>query len=59
MNSGQNFDIFYPPPLRGQFLYSEHGQKRTFFDPLSPHLAQVANEWPILKVFLVDLKTPK
>ena len=24
------------PPLRGQFFYSEHGQKQTFFDPLPP-----------------------
>ena len=28
-----------PPPLRGQFLYLERGQKQTFFDPLPPHLA--------------------
>ena len=34
---GQNFAIFWPPPLlRGQFLYPEVGQKPTFFDPLSP-----------------------
>ena len=26
----------HPPPLRGQFLYPEHGQKQTFFDPLPP-----------------------
>ena len=33
---GQNFAIFWPPPLRGQFLYPERGQKQTFFDPLLP-----------------------
>ena len=27
---------FLTPPLRGQFLYPERGQKQTFFDPL-PH----------------------
>ena len=26
--------FFDPPPLRGQFLYPERGQKQTFFDPL-------------------------
>ena len=32
---GQNFAIFLPPPpLRGQFLYPERGQKQTFFAPL-------------------------
>ena len=25
-----------PPPLRGQFLYLERGQKQTFLDPLPP-----------------------
>ena len=24
------------PPLRGQFLYPERGQKQTFFDPVPP-----------------------
>ena len=33
---GQNFAIFLPPSLRGQFLYPERGQKQTFFDPLPP-----------------------
>ena len=33
---GQNFAIFWPPPLGGQFLYPERGQKQTFFDPLPP-----------------------
>ena len=33
---GQNFAIFGPPPLRGQFLYPERGQKQRFFDPLPP-----------------------
>ena len=28
--------FFDPPPLRGQFLYPERGQKQTFFDPLPP-----------------------
>ena len=30
---GQNFTIFWPPPLRGQFLYPERGQKQTFLTP--------------------------
>ena len=33
---GQIFAISWPPPLRGQFLYPERGQKQTFFDPLPP-----------------------
>ena len=33
---GQNFAIFWPP-LRGQFLYPECGQKQTFFDPPSSY----------------------
>ena len=33
------------PPLRGQFLYPECGQKQTFFDTLSPpHLVHVVFE---------------
>ena len=36
-----------PPPLRGHFLYPEHGQKQTFFDSLSPHLFHVVIEWPL------------
>ena len=32
---GQNFGIF-DPQMRGQVLYPERGQKRTFFDPLPP-----------------------
>ena len=27
---GQHFAIFYPPSLRGQFLYPKRGQKQTF-----------------------------
>ena len=34
-----------PPPLRGQFLYPERGQKQTFFDP-PPHLVHVVIESP-------------
>jgi hypothetical protein len=30
------FCHFLTPPLRGQFLYPERGQKQTFFDPLPP-----------------------
>ena len=33
---GQNFAIFAPPPLRGQFLYPGRGQKQTIFDPPPP-----------------------
>ena len=39
--------FFDPTPLRGQFLYPEHGQKQTFFDPLPPHLVYVVTEWPL------------
>ena len=28
--------FFDPPPLRGQFLYPERGQRQNFFDPLPP-----------------------
>ena len=31
----------FDPPLRGQFLYPEHGQKQTFFDLLPPTLLPV------------------
>ena len=44
---GQNFAIFWPP-LHGQFLYPERGQKQTFFDPLPPHLVHLVIEWPTL-----------
>ena len=37
---------FWAPP-RGQFLYSERGQKQTFFDPLS-HLVHVVIEWLLM-----------
>ena len=40
---------FFDPPLPGQFLYPERGQKQTFFDPLlppPPHLIHVVIEWP-------------
>ena len=40
---GQNFAIF-GPPLRGQFLYPQRGQKQTFLDPLPPHLVHVVIE---------------
>jgi hypothetical protein len=37
-----------PPPMRGQFLYPECGQKPTFFDPLPPpHLVHLVIEWPL------------
>ena len=38
-------------PLRGQFLYSELGQKQTFFDTLPPHLIHVVIEWPLGLVY--------
>ena len=41
--------FFDPPPLRGQFLYPERGQKQTFFDPFPPHLVHVVIEWPLAK----------
>ena len=33
---GQNFAIFRPPPLRGQFLYPERWIKTDILDPLPP-----------------------
>ena len=35
-----------PPPLCGQFLYPERGQKQRLFDLLPPHLVHVVIEWP-------------
>ena len=35
---------FLDPSPCGQFLYPEHGQKQTFFDPLPPHLVHVVIE---------------
>ena len=39
---------------RGQFLYPERGQKRTFFDPLSPHLVHVVIVWPLTATTFVS-----
>ena len=36
--------FFDPPPLRGQFLYPERGQKQTFLTPSPPHLVHVIIE---------------
>ena len=47
---GQNFTIFRPTPLCGQFLYPERGQKQTFFDPLPPHLVHVVIECPLITI---------
>ena len=41
---GQNFAILTPPPLRGQFLYPERGQKQAFF-------VHVVIEWPLADIF--------
>ena len=43
----QNFAIFKPPSLGGQFLYPERGQIQTFSDPLSspPHPVYLVIEW--------------
>ena len=51
---------FFDPPslLRGQFLYPECGQKKTFFDPYPPHLVHVVIEWPhwgVWFAFLLDI----
>ena len=43
---------FSDPLLRGQFLYSERGQKQTFFDPSPPHFVHVVIEWPLYLLFL-------
>ena len=42
--------FFDPPPLRGQFLYPERGQKQTFFDPSPLHLVHVVIEWPLIRI---------
>ena len=39
--------------VRGQFLYPEHGQKQTFFDPLPPHLVHVVIEWPLCLILTI------
>ena len=44
-----------PPPLRGQFLYPEHGQKQIFFDLLPPHLVHIFNEWPLTRTNRANL----
>ena len=36
-----------PPPLQGQFLCPERGQKQTVFDPLPPHLVHAVIECPL------------
>ena len=41
------FCHFLIPPLRGQFLYPERGEKQTFFDPLPLHLVHVVIECPL------------
>ena len=51
------FRHFLTPPLRGQFLYPERGQKQTFFDPPPPHLVHVVIEWPLrqnVKIMLTN-----
>ena len=45
---------FFDPPLHGQFLYSERGQKQTFFDPLPPHLVHVVIERSLVYTPLID-----
>ena len=45
---------FFDPPLRGQFLYLERGQKHTFFDPLPPHLVHVVIKWPLIPTIRKD-----
>ena len=42
--------LFDPPPLRGQFLYPEREQNKTFFGPLPPHLVHVVIKWPLIVV---------
>ena len=36
---------FLTPPLRGQFLYPERGQKQNFLTPSPPYLLHVVIEW--------------
>ena len=51
--NGQNFATFDPPPtMCRQFLYPEHGQKQTFFDPFPPHLVHIVIECPLTNLFV-------
>ena len=45
---GQNFVIFNPLPLHGQFLFPKRRQIQTFFDPLPLHLVHVVIKWPLM-----------
>ena len=45
--------FFTLPTLCGQFIYPEHGQKHTFFDPLPPHHV-VASYSMLLKWLWMD-----
>ena len=42
------YTFWTPPPLRGQFVYPERGQKQIFFDP-PPHLVHVVIECPLIR----------
>ena len=42
------FCHFLTPPLLGQSLYPERGQKQIFFDPLPHHVVHVVIECPLI-----------
>ena len=47
--------LLTPPPLHGQFLYTEREQKQTFFDPFPPHLVHIVIEWPLISFAVADI----
>ena len=51
---GHNFAIFSPPPLHGQFLYPERGQKQTFFDSPLP-LVHLVIECPLTSLIVHNI----
>ena len=53
------FDPLSPlPPVRGQFLYHERGQKQIFFDPLPHHLVHVVIECPLIMFEIGTVRAP-
>ena len=51
-NYVDRFFFWPPPPLCGQFLYPEHGQKQTFLTPSPPHIVHVVIEYPLSEIKL-------
>ena len=46
------------PPVRGQFLYHERGQKQIFFDSLPHHLVHVVIECPLIMFEIGTVRAP-